>query len=90
MGGGYPRCIEHGREGGCWACLGCRFTGSSWGALMMGWGMLLAMTVYSFFPWPLFSAISVGWFVYLATVLVMNARAHKLPSPLASIFYLRP
>jgi len=60
---------------------GCRFTGVQLGRAHDGVGHAPGHDRLLFFPGALFGAISVGWFAYLATVFVMNARAHNLPSP---------
>ncbi|CAI5495283.1 unnamed protein product [Closterium sp. Naga37s-1] len=44
------------------------FLGCSWGCILMGWGVLLAMALHGFYPPRLFMAVSLALIGYLAAV----------------------
>ncbi|CAI5983918.1 unnamed protein product [Closterium sp. NIES-65] len=56
------------------------FLGCSWGCILMGWGVLLAMALHGFYPPRLFMAVSLALIGYLAAVFKFDADAHSLLS----------
>ncbi|CAI5986763.1 unnamed protein product [Closterium sp. NIES-65] len=56
------------------------FLGCSWGCILMGWGVLLAMALHGFYSPRLFMAVSLALIGYLAAVFKFDADAHSLLS----------
>ncbi|CAI5467960.1 unnamed protein product [Closterium sp. Yama58-4] len=61
------------------------FLGCSWGCILMGWGVLLAMALHGFYPPRLFMAVSLALIGYLAVVFKFDADAHGCTPLLGSI-----
>ncbi|CAI7844341.1 unnamed protein product [Closterium sp. NIES-54] len=61
------------------------FLGCSWGCILMGWGVLLAMALHGFYPPRLFMAVSLALISYLAVVFKFDANAHGCTPLLGSI-----
>lgn len=61
------------------------FTGSSWGALMQGWGILLSMYTNKCVSGSVFLGISCGLALWLGNMLVMDSKANSLRSPFSPI-----
>ncbi|KAJ7526338.1 hypothetical protein O6H91_16G002400 [Diphasiastrum complanatum] len=57
------------------------FTGSSWGALLQGWGILLTMYIYNCISSSIFLGVSFALALWLGGMLVMDSKAYSLPSP---------
>eukprot|EP00850_Spirogloea_muscicola_P013142 SM000088S23683 [mRNA] locus=s88:62704:65564:- [translate_table: standard] len=58
------------------------FTGSTWGALMMGWGILLSMYAGQVIGQEVFFPISAALLAFLTLVLVRDSKANSLSHPL--------
>ncbi|KAI5081716.1 hypothetical protein GOP47_0001459 [Adiantum capillus-veneris] len=61
------------------------FTGSSWGALMQGWGILLSMYINKCVAGSVFAGISCGLALWLGNMVVMDSKANSLSSPLSPL-----
>ncbi|XP_024518452.1 maltose excess protein 1-like, chloroplastic [Selaginella moellendorffii] len=57
------------------------FTGSSWGALVQGWGLLLSMYIYECVSGSVFLGITAGLAFWIGNMLVMDSKANSLSSP---------
>lgn len=61
------------------------FTGATWGALMMGWAVLLSMFLNQVITPPLFFGVTSALLTYLGTVLFKDSKAYRLTSPFSSL-----
>lgn len=61
------------------------FTGSSWGALMQGWGILLSMYINKCVTGPVFLGITCGLTVWLGNMFIMDSKAYSLASPFSPL-----
>ncbi|MCO5549040.1 hypothetical protein L7F22_002506 [Adiantum nelumboides] len=57
------------------------FTGSSWGALLQGWGILLSMYLNKCVAGSVFLGITCGLALWLGNMFVMDSKANFLSSP---------
>ncbi|KAJ7542068.1 hypothetical protein O6H91_10G088000 [Diphasiastrum complanatum] len=57
------------------------FTGSLWGALLQGWGILLTMYIYNCISYSMFLGVSFVLALWLVGMLVLDSKAYSLPSP---------
>lgn len=61
------------------------FTGSSWGALMQGWAILLSMYINKCVTAPVFLGITCGLTVWLGNMFIMDSKAYSLASPFSPL-----
>lgn len=61
------------------------FTGSSWGALMQGWAILLSMYLNKCVTGIMFAGISCALMLWLGNMCIMDSKAYSLSSPLAPL-----
>ncbi|KAG0576111.1 hypothetical protein KC19_5G056400 [Ceratodon purpureus] len=64
------------------------FTGSSWGTLLQGWGILVTMFVFQVINDASFYGVSAVLALWLGWMLVNDAKAYSLPSPFVPLFEL--
>jgi hypothetical protein len=64
------------------------FTGSSWGTLLQGWGILVTMFVFQVINEVYFYGVSAVLAVWLGWMFVNDAKAYSLRSPIAPLIEL--
>lgn len=64
------------------------FTGSSWGALLQGWGILVTMFIFNVINDVSFYGISAVLALWLSWMFFNDAKAHNLRSPIAPLVEL--
>ncbi|KAG0593866.1 hypothetical protein M758_UG026500 [Ceratodon purpureus] len=64
------------------------FTGSSWGTLLQGWGILLTMFTFQVINEVSFYGVSVVLALYLGFMFVNDAKAYSLKNPIGPVIEL--
>ncbi|CAM6100960.1 unnamed protein product [Calypogeia fissa] len=64
------------------------FTGSGWGTMFQGWGILVSMYMAQVIPDATFWGVTAALFLWLSTMLWKDSKAHELSSPLKPLVEL--
>ncbi|KAH7415143.1 hypothetical protein KP509_14G029800 [Ceratopteris richardii] len=64
------------------------FTGSSWGALMQGWGILMSMYTHKCIAGSIFIGTTVSLLLWFGNMLIMDSKANSLDSVFSPLWEL--